>query len=92
MNKDELISEVAEKANCSKKDVANILASLVSTIQETVANGNKVSLIGFGTFEARKRAARKGVNPATGASIEIAAKTVPAFSAGKTFKAIVNEG
>ena len=65
--------------------------NLIATVQKTVAKGGKVTLVGFGTFEARKRAARMGRNPQTGKEIKIAAKTVPAFSAGKKFKELVNK-
>ena len=90
MNKEELVQEVAKKANVTQKEVAEVLSALVDTIQTTVAKGNKVTLVGFGTFEPRKRAARKGRNPQTGKEIKIAAKTVPAFSAGKKFRTAVN--
>ena len=86
MNKEELVKEVAKKAKVSQKEAADVLAAPIATIQTTVAKGKKVTLVGFGSFEARKRAARKGRNPQTGATIKIAAKTVPAFSAGKKFK------
>ena len=86
MNKEELVKEVAKKANVSQKAAADVLAATIETIEKTVAKGKKVTLVGFGSFEARKRAARTGRNPQTGAAIKIAAKTVPAFSAGKKFK------
>ena len=86
MNKEELVQEVSKKAKKKKKDAAEVLNALMSTIEKTVAKGKKVTLVGFGTFESRKRAARTGRNPQTGAAIKIAAKTVPAFSAGKRFK------
>ena len=89
MNKEELVKAVAEKAKLSQKQATEVLAATLETIQKTVAKGKKVTLVGFGTFEARKRAARTGRNPQTGASIKIAAKTVPAFSAGKKFKELV---
>ncbi|MCD7878933.1 MAG: HU family DNA-binding protein [Candidatus Gastranaerophilales bacterium] len=86
MNKEELVKEVAKKAKVSQKAAADVLVATIDTVQKTVAKGKKVTLVGFGTFEARKRKARTGRNPQTGASIKIAAKTVPAFSAGKKFK------
>ena len=86
MNKEELVKEVAKKAKVSQKAVADVLSATIDTVQKTVAKGKKVTLVGFGTFEARKRKARTGRNPQTGAAIKIAAKTVPAFSAGKKFK------
>ena len=90
MNKEELVQEVSKKAKVTQKDAAEILNSLMSTIEKTVAKGKKVTLVGFGTFEARKRAARTGRNPQTGAKIKIAAKTAPVFTAGKKFKEIVD--
>jgi DNA-binding protein HU-beta len=89
MNKEELVQEVAKKTKVSQKQTDEILGALVETIQKTVAKGKKVTLIGFGTFEPRKRAARTGRNPQTGKELKIAAKTVPAFSAGKKFKDLV---
>ena len=86
MNKEELVKEVAKKAKVSQKAAADVLTATIDTVQKTVAKGKKVTLVGFGTFEARKRKARTGRNPQTGAAIKIAAKTVPAFSAGKKFK------
>ncbi len=89
MNKEELVKEVAKKAKVSQKAAADVLTATIDTVQKTVAKGKKVTLVGFGTFEARKRKARTGRNPQTGAAIKIAAKTVPAFSAGKKFKEAV---
>jgi len=86
MNKEELVSEVSKKAKVTQKDAAEVLNAIMSTIEKTVAKGKKVTLVGFGTFEARKRAARTGRNPQTGAAIKIAAKTAPVFTAGKKFK------
>lgn len=91
MNKEELVQEIAKKAKVTQKEAAEVLGSLMETIQKTVSKGNKVTLVGFGTFESRKRAARTGRNPQTGKEIKIAAKTVPAFSAGKKFKELVNK-
>ena len=91
MNKEELVKEVAKKAKVSQKAAADVLSATIDTVQKTVAKGKKVTLVGFGTFEARKRKARTGRNPQTGAAIKIAAKTVPAFSAGKKFKDLVNK-
>ena len=90
MNKEELVKEIAKKSKASQKAVADVLAATLETIEKSVSKGKKVTLVGFGTFEARKRAARKGRNPQTGKEIKIAAKTVPAFSAGKKFKELVN--
>ena len=89
MNKEELIQEVAKKTKLSQKLTDEVLVALIETITKTVAKGKKVTLIGFGTFEPRKRAARTGRNPQTGKELKIAAKTVPAFSAGKKFKELV---
>ena len=86
MNKEELVQEVSKKSKVTQKETAEIINALMETIEKTVAKGKKVTLVGFGTFEARKRAARTGRNPQTGKEIKIAAKTVPAFSAGKKFK------
>ena len=91
MNKEELVQEVAKVAKVTQKEAAEVLAAMIETVQTAVAKGNKVTLVGFGTFEARKRAARTGRNPQTGKEIKIAAKTVPAFSAGKKFKDMVNK-
>ncbi len=90
MNKEELVQEISKKANVTQKEASEVLSSLVETIQKTVAKGKKVTLVGFGTFEPRKRAARTGRNPQTGKELKIPAKTVPAFSAGKKFKTVVN--
>ena len=89
MNREELISEIAKSAKVTKKAAADVLTATLDTIQSAVKKGNKVTLIGFGTFERRQRAARNGRNPQTGASINIPAKKVPVFSAGKKFKEIV---
>jgi DNA-binding protein HU-beta len=89
VNKEELIQEVAKKTKSSQKDVGTILATLLETIEKSVSKGKKVTLVGFGTFESRKRAARAGRNPQTGATIKIPAKSVPAFTAGKKFKEMV---
>ncbi|MEW5818573.1 MAG: HU family DNA-binding protein [Cyanobacteriota bacterium] len=91
MNKEELVQEVARKTKNSQKNVADIINSTMSVVQKTVAKGKKVTLVGFGTFEARKRASRTGRNPQTGKEIQIPAKTVPVFSAGKQFREMVNK-
>ncbi len=91
MNKEELVQEVAKVAKVTKKDATTVLEAVICAVQGAVKKGQKVTLVGFGTFEARKRAARKGRNPQTGKEIKIAAKTVPAFSAGKKFKDLVNK-
>ncbi len=89
MNKEELVKEVSQQAKLSQKQTTEVIAALLDTIEKTVSKGKKVTLVGFGTFESRKRAARTGRNPQTGKEIKIAAKTVPAFSAGKKFKELV---
>ncbi len=89
MNKAELVDAVAEKAEVSKKDADAIVTATVEAIMEAVAGGDKVSLVGFGSFEPRERKAREGRNPKTGETLKIAAATVPAFSAGKGFKQLV---
>ena len=86
MNKEELVKEVAKKAKVSQKAAGDVIAATIETFEKTVAKGKRVTLVGFGSFESRKRKARTGRNPQTGATIKIAAKTVPAFSAGKKFK------
>ena len=91
MNKEELVKAVATHTKQSQKNTAEIIGAAIETIQKTVSKGKKVTLVGFGTFEARKRAARVGRNPQTGKEIKIAAKTVPAFSAGKKFKELVKK-
>lgn len=89
MNKSELINSVAELADLSKKDATKAVDAVLQTIQDALAKGEKVSLIGFGNFEVRERAARKGRNPQTGEEIEIAASKVPAFKPGKALKEAV---
>ncbi len=86
MNKGELVDRIAEKANITKKDADVVLSAILEVIQDTVSSGDKVSLVGFGTFEVRERQAREGRNPATGKPIQIPATKVPAFSAGKLFR------
>lgn len=90
MNKDELVHELAKKANVSQRDAAGVLSAFIDTVQKAVSKGKRVTLVGFGTFEPRKRAARIGRNPQNGKEIKIPARTVPAFSAGKNFKTVVN--
>ncbi|MBE0465988.1 MAG: HU family DNA-binding protein [Candidatus Desulforudis sp.] len=89
MNKAELISSVAEKTNLTKKDAEKALGAMLETIGEALSQGDKVQLVGFGTFETRERAARKGRNPQTGAEIDIAATKVPVFKAGKALRGSV---
>ena len=91
MNKLELVSTMSEKTGLTKKDSEAALKAFIETVQDTLANGEKVSLIGFGTFETRERAAREGRNPKTREVINIPACTVPVFKAGKEFKEKVNK-
>ncbi|MGB8698223.1 MAG: HU family DNA-binding protein [Thermosynechococcaceae cyanobacterium] len=86
MNKGELVDAIASKANVTKKQADEILSAALDTIVETVSQGDKVTLVGFGSFEQRQRAEREGRNPKTGETMTIPATTVPAFSAGKQFK------
>ena len=86
MNKTELIAEIAAKAELSKKDAEKALNAFVESVTEGLKKGEKVVLVGFGSFETKKRAARKGKNPQTGEKIKIAACKVPSFKAGKAFK------
>lgn len=86
MNKSDLIGAVSEKTEMAKKDVEKVVNTLVDTIIDTVKGDEKVQLVGFGTFERRHRAERKGRNPATKEEITIPALNVPVFKAGKAFK------
>lgn len=90
MNKTELIAAVAENAALSKKDAEKAVNAVIDAIKGALADGDKVQLVGFGTFEVRERGARTGKNPRTGEAIEIAASKVPAFKAGKALKDAVN--
>lgn len=89
MNKAELVDAIYEKTGVNKKITLILLTALTDTIIETVSEGEKVVLVGFGSFEARDRKARDGRNPQTGKKLKIPATRVPAFSAGKDFKAQV---
>ena len=91
MNKEELISEISKKAKVSKKDASLVLSATLDSIQTSVKKGHKVTLVGFGTFSSKHRAARNGRNPQTGKTIKIAAKNVPSFSAGKSFKSLLSK-
>lgn len=86
MNKTELIEAVASKSGLSKKDTENIINAFTSIITDTLVDGDKVSITGFGTFDVVERAARTGRNPQTGETIQIAASKLPKFKAGKTLK------
>lgn len=91
MNKTELVAAVAAKAEISKKDAETAVAAVVSTISDALADGEEVALVGFGTFKVTDRAARKGINPKTGETIDIPASKAPAFKAGKALKDAVNK-
>lgn len=91
MNKTELVAAIAQESNLSKKDSEAALNAVMSSISTSLSKGEKVVLVGFGTFEVRKRAARKGRNPASGAAIKIAASKAPVFKAGKGLKDMVNK-
>lgn len=91
MNKLELIDAMSEKANSSKSSAEQSLKAIIEVISEELEKGERIQLIGFGTFETRKRAAKKGRNPQTGAELKIPACTAPAFKAGKALKDIVNK-
>jgi DNA-binding protein HU-beta len=90
MNRKELIDALAAKIDSSKADADRSIGALIEIISGTLKKGDSVSLVGFGSFEVRKRAARIGRNPQTGAEIKIKATKVPAFKAGATLKAAVN--
>jgi DNA-binding protein HU-beta len=86
VNKTELIGVVAEKAEMSKKDTEKVVGAVFESIMDGLSKGDKVQLVGFGTFEVRERKQREGRNPATGETITIPALNVPVFKAGKAFK------
>lgn len=90
MNKTELVANVAEKAGLTKKDAEKAVNAFYSTIEAALIEGDKVQLIGFGTFEVKERAPRKGRNPQTGEEIDIPASKNPVFKAGKALKEAVN--
>ena len=91
MNKTELVAAVAAKAEISKKDAEAAVAATFDAITAALADGDKVALVGFGTFAVKERAARQGVNPRTGEKVTIAAAKAPAFKAGKALKDAVNK-
>ena len=90
MNKTELIAAIAEKAEISKKDSEKALKAFVDVVTDQLKNDDKVQLVGFGTFEVSKRAAREGRNPQTGKTMKIAACKAPKFKAGKALKDAIN--
>jgi len=89
MTKTDLVNLIAEKADYSKKDAEKALSTVIASITESLANGEKIQLVGFGTFEVRDRKAKEGINPLTKEKISIPAKKVPAFKAGKALKDVV---
>ena len=91
MNKTELVSAIADKAGISKKDSEKALKAFTDTVTAQLKKGDKVQLVGFGTFEVTKRAAREGRNPQTGDVMKIAASKAPKFKAGKALKDLVNK-
>ncbi len=86
MNKGELVDAVAAKTNITKKQADEVISAFLSVVTEAVANGEKVTLVGFGSFERRDRSEREGRNPQTNEKITIPATKIPAFSAGKQFR------
>ena len=86
MTKVELVNNIALKADCSKKDAEKALNAVIGSISDALVNGEKVTLVGFGTFEVRERAAKEGINPKSKAKISIPARKGPAFKAGKALK------
>lgn len=86
MTKADLIDQVAAKSGLTKKDAGQAVDALFDSVTEALAAGDRVQIVGFGTFEVRERAARRGRNPQTGQEIEISARKVPAFKAGKALK------
>ena len=90
MNKAELVAKMAEKSGMTKKDTEVALNSFMASVEEALVAGEKVQLVGFGTFETRERAAREGRNPQTGETMEIKASKTPKFKAGKALKDMMN--
>lgn len=91
MNKTELVAAIAEQAELTKKDAEKALKAFVDVVTDELKKGEKVQLVGFGTFEVAERAAREGRNPQTGETMKIAASKAPKFKAGKALKDMVNE-
>ncbi len=91
MNKTELVASMADKAGISKKDAEKALSAFLDTVTDELKKGEKVQLVGFGTFEVRERAARTGINPQTKQTIKIAASKNPVFKAGKALKDTVSK-
>ena len=91
MNKTELITAVAEKTGLTKKDAEKAVKAFTDVVTEALVKGDKVQIVGFGTFEVSERAAREGRNPRSGETMTIAASKMPKFKAGKALKDVVNE-
>ena len=91
MNKTELVNAIAEKADFSKKDAEKAVAAVLDSITDALAQGDKVQIVGFGTFEVRARAEKQGRNPKTGEAMIVPASNLPAFKAGKALKEAVAE-
>lgn len=91
MNKAELVAAIADKTELSKKDSEKALKAFIDVVTEELKKGEKVQLVGFGTFETSERAAREGRNPQTGKTMKIPASTAPRFKAGKALKDAVNK-
>ncbi|MDE7060638.1 MAG: HU family DNA-binding protein [Lachnospiraceae bacterium] len=90
MNKSELVAAMSDRAELSKKDTEKALKAFIDVVTEELVKGEKIQLVGFGTFEVAERAAREGKNPQTGKKINIAASKAPKFKAGKALKDVVN--
>ena len=90
MNKNELVASLAEKTGLKKTEVEKVLKAFTETVTDELKKGEKIQLVGFGTFEVSERAAREGRNPQTGKSMKIAASKAPKFKAGKALKDLVN--
>jgi DNA-binding protein HU-beta len=90
VNKADLVAKIAEKSELTKKDAEKALNAFIEAVEEALKNGDKVQLVGFGTFEVRERAERKGRNPQTREEITIPASKAPIFKAGKALKDLVN--
>ena len=91
MNKQELVTAIAEKANLSKKDAEAALAAFIASVEDALKKGEKVQLVGFGNFEVSERPAREGRNPRTGETMTIAASKAPKFKPGKALKDEINK-
>ena len=91
MNKSELAASIAEKANLSKKDAEAAVVAFIASVEDALKAGEKIQLVGFGTFEVRERSERQGRNPQTGKTVTIPASKVPAFKAGKSFKEAISK-